>query len=135
MKGLDLQKYNIAELCEKGAWLTLKYPHSGEDTPAKLLVKGYASPSLKDFDEQYVKSVRDKIKRGTYKEPSETELLEQTLKSVTASIMDWEGILSGGEPIKFNQENCFNVLLNNSWISEQVIEFSSELKNYVKSAE
>jgi hypothetical protein len=131
---LDLSKTNIAEDSEAGYWFELVHPATGEGTGGHIKVRGEKSRIVQQHARKVVNEMqkREKIAKGKNKDLdlSMEELEDMAVERAVVRIIEWKDIGSAGQAIPFTKENAFNILKDNYWIREQVMEESDNLLNF-----
>ena len=141
MVDLTHSGFDLQAAAEKGAWLQLLHPVSGEELgvdagkPTRILIKGADSMS---YEEAAARTVAMRSKTTNPKRKVTTKgLLDASNKlakaqseELAAVTMGWEGIEWDGEVFEFSQENAEKLYNEYRWIRDQVMEFFGDRTNY-----
>lgn len=131
---LDLSKTNIAADAESGYEFELLHPATGDGTGGFIKVRGEKSRVVQQHARKVVNEMqkREKVAKGKNKELELTieELEDMAIDRAIVRIISWRGIGADGVELAFTKEAAAQVLKDNSWIREQVMEESENLLNF-----
>lgn len=97
---IDLEDFDSRPAAEEGRWLTLRHPSTGEEIPARLLLKGVDSDA---YREKHLEQRRARLehfdKTGASRlDPAAVD--EEDLERLVAVTIGWEGIARKDESKK-----------------------------------
>lgn len=121
---LDKIYKNDASLEKEGIWFDVA-------KDCGFLIKrfgGFNSQAVKMELAKYYKPFAKQIENGTMDERKERELSLKVF--VNSCILDWKGIEIDGAIAPFSKEACINVLLELPELTDTLIQYASDSKNY-----
>lgn len=89
---------------------------------------GFNSPPIKAALAKYYKPYSRQIENGTLDQAKEKEIMTKVFSH--SCILGWKGIEIDGELVEFSQEACVNLLLALPDMSEILLQYASDFKNY-----
>lgn len=129
---MDLSQINLEESAEKGAFLHLEHPVTGE----KLYTEDEAKKPI-GFDvvgtdsSRYRRKISDLANRKMGKRQKQTTLEkaeQEGAELLAACILKCHNVTLNGEPVK--PDGVENLLLSQRWVREQVDEFVGDRRNF-----
>lgn len=132
---LDLKVQNVAEQSEAGYEFELLYPGSQEKTGAFVKVRGTQSKVVRAFQRKKYSEyrIREQSAKRRGKDADEITLDEAEAMAVESAInriISWKGIAEDSKEIPFTKENAERILMEHSWIREEIMSASDELLNF-----
>lgn len=121
---LDSLFKNDSKLEEAGIWLSLS-----ENTG--FLVRrfgGYNSPKVKAALAKHYKPYARLVDAGTMDPAKEREIMVKVF--VESCIVNWKGIEIDGKEVQFSQELCVKFLTELPELSDTLVNYASDSKNY-----
>lgn len=120
-----------AEDQDKGRWLDLVAPVTGQPTGIRLLIAGpdsmtQARAKLKLMDELTEMSVDGR--------PSAEAREKVSVNNLARCVLGWE-IEEDGQPVPFNHANVVRLIKAATWVREQIDGFASNDRAFRKIAE
>ena len=148
---LSATRFDLRSAAEKGAWLQLVDPVSGEDLgdkddegkmiqPCRIRVRGADSMA---YEEAVARTVAMRSKKTPPKKGrvSANQLLEAAgenegiqAEELAAITLGWENIQWQGEDFPHSHENAVKLYSEHRWIREQVIEFFGDRSSFTGNA-
>lgn len=131
---LDLVKNNVTSWAEAGYTFELEIPGSYEKTGGFVTVRGTESKTAKAYlrkkwmELQRQETAKSRGKKVDEKSLDDTE--EELAEMAITRIISWKGIQENGVDIPFTHENAMRILLEHSWIREQVLQESGNIENF-----
>lgn len=95
-KSLDLNLFDARPGAEEGRWLTLKDPETGDDTPARLLLKGGDSQAWKDKELEQRRARLEIMERSGTSRVDPAYADREVTDRLVAVTAKWEGIARDG---------------------------------------
>lgn len=131
----DIKKINTAGKSEEGYEFELKLP-DGNGTGAYITVRGEYSATVrnhlkKKINEYQVKAKVAERKKQAVEEPTLDEIEDEIREKAIVRIVTWRGFTEGKTEVPFSVEAANELLKNNPWIQEQIMEESSNLSNFL----
>ncbi len=116
---MDVKKLYTLEAHEEGSEIQIKDPSTNELTDFYIKVKGVDSKSYREAVRKYHRKLLKDEEGG------EIDLL-------VAITIDWRGLKSGKEPVKFTPESAKSLYENAPNVASQVDRFIAERVNFTK---
>ena len=126
---MDLKQFDIKETCEKGVFLTLCHPVTGEELDAKIKLVGRDSSRFRN-------KLRDLAQRQATggKKKSQPIDIEKADKEgaelLAACTVGWIGIEEDGKAVPFSEAEAVRIYTDHRWIREQVDAFIADRANF-----
>lgn len=120
-----------AEDQNKGRWLDLLSPWSGEPTGIRFLIAGPDSDVQARSRVRMVDDLADVSGDDGRIQASDREKVR--INSLARCVIGWE-ITEGGKPVPFNHSNVVRVLKSAAWVQAQVDAFAADRRAF-KAAE
>ena len=134
---LDLAKFDVTKLSEKGFEFQLTVPEVGTKLPAWITIRGEKSKPSVAFQKKYHNALQQKnasVMRKTGKaapDPTIDEVEELLCDTAVVRTISWRGIAENGVEIPFTVENAQRIYAANQWIRDQIISESNLLTNFL----
>lgn len=123
---MNIMEFNTVNACEHGAWVTIK-DFDEIDTDFRIKVVGIDSKKFKERVNLLTRKNEGKNKQDMIK------LEEDTIRMLASISIAWEGAEDAdGKKIEFSSDAVEEVYRNSPWVSEQVIEFAKDRKNFLE---
>lgn len=123
---MNISAFNSVSACEEGSWKTI-VDFDGIETDFKIKVIGIDS---KKFKEQVnLLSRRAEAK----KQQDIIQLEESSIRMLVSITRDWSGAEDeDGNEIPFSADAVEALYRNSPFVSEQIIEFAKERRNFIE---
>lgn len=125
---MDLNDINLTEAAEIGAELILEHPVTGEPLDIVIHLAGTDSSAYRMKQKEITGKRIAKMARG--KKPDFAASDSEACELLAACTLGWDGILEGGEEVKFSKESAKNLYMEHNWIREQVDLFIGDRANF-----
>ena len=123
---MKINEFNTVQLCEQGAWLTIK-DFDECDTDMEIKVVGVDSKKFKSQVNRI-----SKMSSGS-KTPDMERLEESSIRTLVAITIDWKNVEDEeGNEIPHSDEKALEVYTASPYISAQIIEFAKDRKNFLE---
>lgn len=134
---IDLAQYDTKR-AEAGERMIVNYPGStppvplaGEDDePIALILRGIDSGVYRTARRELVKRRQQASSRNNGTLPLEV-MESESLETVLACLVGWEGIVLDGAPVEFSPANARRVLTRLPWLVEQAEGFLHDRGNFI----
>lgn len=144
-KPFDFGGVNLAKIADEPQELELTHPGNGEPLGVFLSVRGYESETFKVLARRENNAARKREFEAARKQREALRTIEDdeaTGKRLTlALIAGWRTVIdgksepviyNGGERVDFTPENAAWFLDQFDWVTKQVNEFASDVRNFTK---
>ena len=130
----DIAKHNFSDSAAEGYSFELKLP-TGAGCGTKLTVLGEMSPTVKaysrkKFSEYQQRQVMLRRKGKEDEQMSLEEAEEIAVENALVRLVGWKDLLEDGKEVKFSKEKAREILVNHSWIRDQIIAESQDVLNF-----
>jgi len=123
----DLGAFDSVTLSNKGVWITILHPLTGEETTTRFLMLGPDSDAYvawqdeqsKKSQEFLVQSLAQRKGKGG-KKPADLELASN-VDLLCELIQGWENAYWNGEELTFNKDNAKKIFTNNVVVRQQLL--------------
>jgi len=135
---MDLSRYNVSKMAEKGANLELLDPedeplmHNKKPVTIKLL--GTDSKVWRNMNRDRSRELSYKMQKKRKKQIDFTMSEEDTCEMLAACTLGWEGIEVNGKTLEFSIEAACEMYIDHLWIREQVDAFIGDRANFFTNA-
>src|SRR5262245_56859275 len=137
----DLANIDPASAADKGAWLHLKDPYSGElmyldddqptpSQPIRIKLAGQDSTLRKWAEEAELDRRLDKAQRNNKLTIKSKDVKERGLKLLAAVTLEFENLIWEGKPLPCNAGTAKMIYNAREWIMQQADEFVADRKNF-----
>jgi hypothetical protein len=127
---IDLNRYDARPAAEEGRWLTLKDPETGEDLPARILLKGVDSKAYKDAQLAQRRARLEHFdKTGSRLDPAKAD--EEDLERLVAVTVNWENLGRGDEQFPCTPANVRELYTGWPEFRAQVLGFVVQRANFL----
>lgn len=135
---MDLSKFNIEVMAEKGADMLLEHPATGEPIeengePVIITLLGTDSKAWREKNREFQRKRIAAMTRNRKKTIDYTVSDEDACELLAACTKGWSGIDKDGEPLEFSTDAAYELYLDNVWIREQVDAFIGDRANFFTS--
>ncbi|AJE47179.1 hypothetical protein [Celeribacter indicus] len=112
---------------EKGAWLDLAHPETGEPTGIRLRLAGPDS----DTQSRSRLSLADELAEAADLDGRVNAAAREKarLNSLARCVLDWE-VMEDDQPIPFTHKNVLRLLRAATWVQVQVDAFAGDRRNF-----
>lgn len=137
---MDLSKYNVSKMAEKGADLELLDPEEeplfyGKDKkPVTIKLLGTDSKTWRNMNRDRSRALSLQMQKKGRKKIDFTMSDEDACEMLATCTIGWEGIEDGDKPIEFSVEAACQMYMDHLWIREQVDAFIGDRANFFTSA-
>lgn len=137
---MDLSRFNVSKMAEKGANLELLDPEDeplfyGEDKkPVTIKLLGTDSKTWRNLNRDRSRELSFKMQKKRNKQIDFTMSDEDTCEMLAACTLGWEGIDEKDKPIEFSKEAAYEMYMDHLWIREQVDAFIADRANFFTTA-
>jgi hypothetical protein len=135
----DLSSVPVSKNAERGEWMPILHPKTGEATGLELLVHGEDSSRVKKTRNRILGVAQSKFK-GKRSKATYDDVLETELMLVVGAVSDWRTKVGDAyrpylyetaeKPLECTAENRTAVFGSARWITEQVVEFLGDRANF-----
>lgn len=134
---IDLSDFDTKR-AENGERMVVNYPGSvppmplaaEDEEPIVLILRGIDSGAYRSVRRELVKRRQEASQRNKGVLP--LEIMEtESLDTVLACLIGWEGIVLDGTPVEFSSTNARRVLVRLPWLVEQAEGFVHERANFI----
>lgn len=134
---IDLSDFDTKR-AETGERMIVNYPGSSPpvplayegDEPVVLILRGIDSSAYRSVRRELVKRRQEASQRNKGNLPLEIMEVE-SLDTVLACLIGWEGVALDGVLVEFNQVNARRVLVRLPWLIEQCEGFLHDRQNFI----
>lgn len=136
VEGFDLDNYSVLASSD-GVWMELMDPVTetpiinNNNEPVRIKVVGEDSPSFRAKEREFMnrRLAKNKLKIG-----SAEQLESESVETLVACTVAWEGFIRGGTPWEFSKDNARLLYSDDKWrwIREQVDKFIGERRNFLQ---
>lgn len=136
---MDLSKFNVSVMAEKGADLLLEHPATGEPIeengePVIITLLGTDSKAYREKNRDFQRERIAQMARNRKKTIDYTVSDEDACELLAACTKGWSGIERDGKPLEFSNEAAFDLYMEYGWIREQVDLFIGDRANFFTTA-
>lgn len=128
---VDLRNYDARPAAEEGRWLTLRDPQTGDELPARVLLKGTDSRAWKDAALAQRRARLEHMRKheGAPLDPAVADAEDiERLVAVTAA---WENLKVGEQDFPCTPENARELYSGWPEFRGQVLAFLAERANFL----
>lgn len=135
---MDLSKFNVSKMAEKGASLELLGPddeplmHNKKPVTIKLL--GTDSKTWRNLNRDRSRKLSAQMQKKGRKKIDFTMSDEDTCEMLAACTLGWEGIDVNDKPLEFSKDAAFDMYMEHLWIREQADAFIGDRANFFTTA-
>ena len=128
---MDLKQFDVAATAEKGVYLVLEHPVTGEELDAKIKLIGRDSSRFRNKmrDIAQKAAAAGKKRKTVDLEKADREGAEL----LAACTLGWVGIEEEGKPVPFSEAEAVRLYTDYRWIREQVDAFIADRANFFPS--
>lgn len=120
---MDITKFNTADACEQGAWVTIK-DFDDIDTDMQFKVLG--------IDSKRFKSQVNRFSKQNENKKMDMEKLEaSSIRTLVAITVGWKNVEMDGKEIPFDDKTAEEIYTTSPHISNQVLSFAQERTNFL----
>ena len=105
-----------AEAAERGRPVAIMGP-DGESLGASVVIRGVNSAT---YRREQSRLMLRQFRKPLSEDAAAAQVEENRLQLVTACVVSWEGVVSGGEPIECSPQNITRVLAAAPWLLFQL---------------
>ena len=137
---MDLSKFNVSVMAEKGADMILEHPATGDPLeqengdPVVITLLGMDSKAYREKNRDFQRERIAKMARNRKKTIDYTMSDEDACELLAACTKGWSGIDADGKPLEFSKEAAYDLYMENNWIREQADVFIGDRANFFTSA-
>jgi hypothetical protein len=121
---MELSQLNYNQAAEVGHEFNLRLP-TGAETDIKLTVIGDLSKPVKAQQRQEIAK-----RKGKEIDLSLEEAEDTAVESASIRLIGWSGLTEGGKEVKYSKEKAGELLRDNAWIREQIMEEAADVTNF-----
>lgn len=126
----DLAALDIKAFADRGCWLVIRHPMSGEPLVDE---KGNQWRMLLAGKDSFVyrRSTSEAVQRrfkDTDPTPESYEI--EQIRVLSACVLDFENFVQGGDSLPFTPDNAFMLVERFPWLREQIEAFILKRENY-----
>jgi hypothetical protein len=138
----DLAAFDLVGHAEKGAWLTLSHPITGDPLPLRIFLLGQDSKTFKQaVDTDINHKLAQQKRTGEQPDIDAKAARKRGYKFLAAITKQWQtfdgkewqdGFLFGGKILRCTEDIAYQLYAHpqGEWIAEQVDEFTGKRKNF-----
>lgn len=137
---MDLSKFNMSVMAERGADLELEHPATGEtlmqddgETPVTITLLGQDSKAWRNKNREYQQKRIAALAKRRKKTIDYTVSDEDACEMLAECTIGWAGIEEEGETLEFSKDAAFDLYMKYPWIREQCDEFIGDRANFFPS--
>lgn len=129
----DVVKHNFSAAADNGYEFELMLP-TGAGSGAYLTVIGSQSATVKQYAkrkfQEYQQRQQIAKRKGKEEEISLDEAEELSVESSLVRLVGWRNITEDGKEVKFSKDKAREILMQHSWIRDQIMENSEDILNF-----
>lgn len=125
---MDIKELETAPLHEEGREVRIK-DEKGKETDFYIRVVGPDSPTWR----RIVRKMQKGVIRESLSQEAQTDGISEQAESIAQATLDWRGLTSGGEEVKFSKTKAFELYKNAPYVLNQVDLFIGIRSNFTKS--
>ena len=129
---MDLNKLDLNQLSNEGAWVDLLHPATGSKLPMKIKILGKDSDKFIQLSEEFRRSSLEDMKANKTTEQKIQSSKEYGDKLLISCTIAWEGIELDGKKLDCTPDNVKAVYQRFSWIKEQIDTAIADRANFIK---
>ena len=130
---MELSQLNYNQSAEVGYSFNLRLP-TGAATDIKLTVIGDLSKPVKAYSrrkfQEYQQRQEIAKRKGKDIELSLDEAEDTAVESAMIRLIGWSGITEANKEVKYSKEKASELLRDNAWIREQIMEEAADVTNF-----
>jgi hypothetical protein len=130
---MELSQLNYNQAAEVGHEFNLRLP-TGAETDIKLTVIGDLSKPVKAYSrrkfQEYQQRQEIAKRKGKEIDLSLEEAEDTAVESASIRLVNWSGLTEGGKEVKYSKEKAGELLRDNAWIREQIMEEAADVTNF-----
>jgi hypothetical protein len=135
---MDLSKFNVKQMAEKGADLELLDPEGEpllqDKKPVTIKLLGTDSTTWRNLNRDRSRALSIKMQKKRSKQIDFTMSDEDSCEMLAACTLGWAGIDENKKPLEFSKEAAYEMYINHLWIREQVDAFIGDRANFFTTA-
>ncbi|OOF48301.1 hypothetical protein BKK54_11105 [Rodentibacter genomosp. 1] len=133
---MDFSKLDVHSTAQHTFRFEVLHPVTGDGTGAFIDVYGAESDPVRKYTASQLRQLqKQEFENSRTRKPKYVELSEledRKLENALVRIAGWENVKWGKEEMVFTSENARKLLMACPWLSDQIVEHSDELGNFLK---
>ncbi|MCQ9121569.1 hypothetical protein MUU45_001118 [Rodentibacter pneumotropicus] len=133
---MDFSKLDIHSTAQHTFRFEVLHPVTGDSTGAFIDVYGAESDPVRKYTANQLRQLqKQEFENSRTRKPKYVELSEledRKLENALVRIAGWENVKWGKDELAFTPENVRKLLTACPWLSDQIVEHSDELGNFLK---